>query len=106
MAPLPAATGIASPDGTEAVHRMIQTESPDAADEVLRAQAESYAAEGYRQEEEFEVTDQDDQRIGSGVTFVDPSGEEEAVLWTNDVGFFAVIVPEGYGADFYNNLEY
>ena len=96
----------ASPDGIEAVHRMIESESPDAAEEVLRAQAESYAAEGYRQVEEFEVTGQDDQRIGSGVTFVDPSGEEEAILWTNDVGFFAVIAPESYGADFYNNLEY
>ena len=96
----------ASPNGIEAVHRMIESESPDAAEEVLRAQAESYAAEGYRQVEEFEVTGQDDQRIGSGVTFVDPSGEEEAILWTNDVGFFAVIAPEGYGADFYNDLEY
>jgi hypothetical protein len=96
----------ASPDGIEAVHRMIETESPDAADEVLRAQAESYTAEGYRQVEEFEVTGRDDQRIGSGVAFVDPSGEEEAILWTNDVGFFAVIAPEGYGTDFYNNLEY
>ena len=36
----------ASPNGKEAVHRMIESESPDAAEEVLRAQAESYAAEG------------------------------------------------------------
>ena len=96
----------ASPDGTEVVHRMIESESPDAADRVFRAQAESYAAEGYQQVEEFEVTGRDGQRIGSGVAFVDPSGEEEAILWTNDVGFFAAIAPEGYGVDFYNNLEY
>lgn len=97
----------ASPDGTEVVHRMTETESPDAADRVLRAQTESYAAEGYRQAEQFEVTDREDgQRLGSGVAFADPSGAEEVVHWTNDVGYFAVTTPEGYGFDFYNNLEY
>jgi hypothetical protein len=95
-----------SPDGTEVVHRMTETESPDAAGQVLRSQTESYAAEGYRQTQEFEVTNRDGQRLGNGAAFADPSGEEEVVLWTNDAGFFAVVAPEGYGTDFYNNLEY
>ena len=95
-----------SPDGTEVVHRMIESESPDAAEQVLRAQTESYASEGYRQVDGFGVTGGDDRRIGRGVTFVDPSGEDMVILWTNGELFLAVIAPEGICADFYNDLEY
>jgi hypothetical protein len=28
------------------------------------------------------------------------------ILWTNNDGFYVVIAPEGYGTDFYGNLEY
>jgi hypothetical protein len=72
---------------------------------MLREQTELYASGGYRQAEEFEVTGQEGQRIGSGATLVGSDGEE-VVLWANNDGFYVVIAPEGYGTDFYNDLEY
>ena len=95
----------ASPEGVEVVHQMTDWDSPDAADRMLREQTELYASDGYEQAEEFEVTSPEGQRIGSGATLVGSDGEE-VVLWTNNDGFYVVIAPEGYGTDFYNDLEY
>ncbi len=95
----------ASPEGVEVVHQMTDWDSPEAADRMLREQTELYASDGYEQAEEFEVTSPEGQRIGSGATLVGSDGEE-VVLWTNNDGFYVVIAPEGYGADFYNELEY
>jgi hypothetical protein len=95
----------ASPEGVEVVHQLTDWDSPDAADQMLREQAELYASDGYRQAEEFEVTGQEGQQIGSGTTLIGSDGEE-VILWTNNDGFYVVIAPEGYGTDFYNDLEY
>jgi hypothetical protein len=95
----------ASPEGVEVVHQMTDWDSPDAADRMLREQTGLYASDGYEQAEEFEVTSPEGQRIGSGATLVGSDGEE-VVLWTNNDGFYVVIAPEGYGTDFYNDLEY
>ena len=95
----------ASPEGVEVVHQMTDWDSPDAADRMLREQTGLYASDGYRQAEEFEVTSPEGQRIGSGATLVGSDGEE-VVLWANNDGFYVVIAPEGYGTDFYNDLEY
>jgi hypothetical protein len=95
----------ASPEGVEVVHQMTDWDSPAAADQVFREQTELYASDGYRQAEEFEVTGQEGQQIGSGATLIGSDGEE-VVLWSNNDGFYVVIAPEGYGTDFYQNLEY
>ncbi len=95
----------ASPDGVEVVHQLSEWDSPEAAEQMLREQTESYASDGYEQAAEFEVTGRDGQRWGSGVALADSSGEE-VVLWTNNDAFFVVIAPEGYGADFYDGLAY
>ena len=96
----------ASPEGVEVVHQMTDWDSPDAADRMLREQTELYASDGYEQAAEFEVTGRDGQRLGSGVGLTDPSSGEEVVLWTNGDKAFVVIAPEGYGADFYDDLAY
>ena len=95
----------ASPEGVEVVHQLTDWDSPDAADQMLREQTGLYASDGYRQAEEFEVTGQEGQKLGSGATLIGSDGEE-VVLWTNNDGFYVVFAPEGYGTDFYNNLEY
>ena len=95
----------ASPEGVEVVHQLTDWDSPDAADRMLREQTGLYASDGYEQAEEFEVTSPEGQRIGSGATLVGSDGEE-VVLWANNDGFYVVIAPEGYGTDFYNDLEY
>ena len=96
----------ASPaEGVEVVHWLTDWDSPAAADRIFRAQAEYFASEGYEQAEQFEVTGQEGERLGSGVALVGSDGEE-VVLWTNNDGFYAVFAPEGYGMNFYENLAY
>ena len=99
----------ATPDGTEAVLRVAEWGSPEAAERMLREQAEQlYASDGYHHRlgpDHLEVTGPDGERVGSRASFVGRGGEEEVAVRTDGEAFFATTTPRGHGgADFYDDL--
>lgn len=98
----------ASADGVQVGHDLTAWAAPDTAEQQIEAVGESLTSEGFQRVEEFPVTDDQGQQIGTGVVF---AGEIqgttiEAILWSNDVLFCSIVAPEGYSVDFYNNLKY
>jgi hypothetical protein len=98
----------ASPDGVQISHDLTAWTSADVANQQIQAIGEGLTSEGFQQVEEFPVTNQEGQQIGTGVVY---TGEVEgttieAILWSDDVLFCTIFAPEGYSVDFYNNLPY
>lgn len=93
----------ASPDGIEASHQVAVYSSPDQAEQPLQGFRDELTSAGYEVVTEEPVTDEQGARLGTVVALM---GETEVILWTNGGVFALVETPEGYAADFYNNLPY
>lgn len=91
-------------DGTQLVHNLLAFSSPDEAVTQLGTLGSVMVDQlGYTVQEEFEVTDQNGQTIGSGVVLTGPS---EVVLWTNGQLGATAEAPSTYATQFYNEIPY
>ena len=91
-------------DGTQLVHNLLAFSSPDEAVTNIGTLGSVMVDQlGYTVQEEFEVTDENGQQIGSGVVLTGPS---EVVLWTNGQLGATAEAPKTYATQFYNEIPY